>query len=253
MTALWLNHLRAAGRELGQGLLHLLYPNICGVCGRALLPDQLALCMPCRDALSADPYCACPYCAATVGPYVALENGCPSCRAHRFRFERALRLGVYDDDSLLREVILRLKHATGEGLAELLGAFWAEHAEARLRELGADVVVPVPLHWWRRWQRGYNQSEALARALAARLDLPCKPRWLRRIRHTARQPKSATARRKNVQQAFRVRPCAALRGKTVLLVDDVMTTGSTADEAARALREAGAARVVVAVLARPQQ
>jgi ComF family protein len=166
-----------------------------------------------------------------------------------FPFDQALRLGPYD--GLLREVILRLKHAPGEGLAEVLGELWAEHSEPRLRSLGAAVVVPVPLHWWRRLSRGYNQSEVLARAVAARLGLPCRPGFLRQVRATSHQKGQSTAnRRSNVQGAFRGQPHPEMRGQTVLLVDDVLTTGSTAGEAARALLRAGAARVVVAVLAR---
>jgi predicted amidophosphoribosyltransferase len=96
-------------------------------------------------------------------------------------------------------------------------------------------------------------SCALARALAARLSLPCHPRWLRRIRNTPKQTaQTPTGRRENVRGAFRAPRRARLRGKAVLLVDDVLTTGSTCSEAARALREAGAARVVVAVLAHGQ-
>jgi predicted amidophosphoribosyltransferase len=110
-----------------------------------------------------------------------------------------------------------------------------------------------PLHWWRHWQRGHNQSEALARALARRLGVPCRPRWLRRVRHTPRQTQQPpSARADNVRGAFRARRGAPLAGTTVLLVDDVLTTGSTASEAARALRAAGAGRVVVAVLGRAQ-
>jgi ComF family protein len=146
-----------------------------------------------------------------------------------------------------------MKHAAGEGLAESLGLLWAEHAGQRLRSAGATVVIPVPLHWRRRWSRGYNQSEALARMLATRLALPCRPRWLRRIRNTPQQTQQTpSARSENVRGAFAARPGSPLAGQTVLLVDDVMTTGSTAGEAARALRAAGAGRVVVAVLARAQ-
>jgi ComF family protein len=137
-------------------------------------------------------------------------------------------------------------------LAEVLADTWASHAGAALRATGAEVVVPVPLHWWRRLRRGYNQSEALARILAARLGLPCRPRWLRRTRPTPWQTDqtSPALRRENVRGAFGARPSRALGGKTILLVDDVMTTGSTASEAARALKAAGAGPVIAAVLAR---
>jgi ComF family protein len=166
-----------------------------------------------------------------------------------FPFDQVIRLGPYD--GLLREVILRLKHAPGEGLAEVLGELWADHSAPRLRSLGAALVVPVPLHWWRRLTRGYNQSEVLAQALAARLGLPCRPGCLRQVRATSHQKGQSPAnRRSNVRDAFRGQSRPELKGQTVLLVDDVLTTGSTAGEAARALRRAGAARVVVAVLAR---
>jgi ComF family protein len=148
-------------------------------------------------------------------------------------------------------MVLRLKHSMGETLAELLGDLWAENVHSQLREIGVDVVIPVPLHWWRFFRRGYNQSEALAYRLAARMRLPCRPGWLRRIRHTPQQTSQAPSERKeNVHGAFRAQSWARLRGRTALLVDDVLTTGSTCNEAARALRAAGAARVVVAVLAR---
>jgi ComF family protein len=180
---------------------------------------------------------------------VPLQHGCTHCRGLTLHFEQAVRLGPYE--GALREVVLRLKHAPGALLAELLGERWAVWCEPRLRALQADVVVPVPLHWLRRFRRGYNQSEALARSLAQHLGLPCRPGWLRRIRNTPHQTgRSPSGRRSNVQDAFRARPRAALHGRTVLLIDDVLTTGSTCSEAAKALRKAGAARVVVAVLAR---
>jgi ComF family protein len=245
------HRLRSLGRELTHGLLQLLYPQACGVCGRLLAPARSPFCDRCRTALTADPHRTCPRCAATVGPYVDVTNGCVHCRDTPFHFERVLRVGPYE--GLLQQVVLRLKHRSGEGLAELLGELWAEHAEASLRAAGASAVVPVPLHWRRRWARGYNQSEALARGVAVRLGLPCRSAWLRRLRHTPLQPlQSPTARRDNVRGAFRACRGGHLRGQTVLLVDDVLTTGSTCSEAARALRAAGAATVVVAVLARAE-
>jgi ComF family protein len=115
--------------------------------------------------------------------------------------------------------------------------------------MGAQAVVPVPLHWWRRWRRGFNQSAILARRVARKLNVPFLPRVLRRIRPTRRQTEvTPAARRENVRGAFRAVSHPALRDRSVLLIDDVMTTGSTAGEAAKALRSAGAKSVIVAVL-----
>jgi ComF family protein len=238
-----------AGRQLTQGALQLIFPAVCGACGRSLSAEESHFCLACRSILSNDPFPICPRCAATIGPHAAIQDGCTQCRESHFQFEKVIRLGPYD--GLLREVILRLKHASGETLAELLGDLWAESAPSRLREVDADVIIPVPLHWWRRFRRGYNQSEALSYRLAAWLGLPCRPRWLRRIRHTSpHMSQTPEQRKENVRGAFRVRPWARLRGKVVLLVDDVLTTGTTCHEAARALRTAGAVRVIAAVLAR---
>jgi ComF family protein len=244
-----LGPLAAAVHTVKQGLLHLLFPGVCWVCQRPLPSDCAHFCPDCHRALTTDPHAACPRCAGTIGPFTHVADGCPGCRQESFAFDRVLRLGPYED--MLKEVILRLKHNSGEGLAEVLGDLWAVHAEPHLRTCAAHVVIPVPLHWRRRLWRGYNQSQPLAQALARRLGHPCRPRLLRRIRATPEQKgQTAADRRANVRGAFEARPGPELRGKTVLLVDDVLTTGTTASEAARALRRAGAAAVQVAVLAR---
>jgi ComF family protein len=236
-------------RTLAQGLLHLIYPGLCAACGASLSNQQTSFCDRCREALTADRSSRCPRCAETIGPYTHLDDRCSRCRDAHFHFDRAVRLGPYD--GLLRDLVLRMKKGAGEALAEVIGDLWADHSLAELRELRPDVVIPVPLHWWRRWRRGYNQSETLARAIADRLGLPFRPAWLRRVRHTPLQTlQTPSGRHVNVRGAFRARRKAALRGRTALLIDDVLTTGSTCSEAAGALREAGAVRVVVAVLAR---
>jgi ComF family protein len=251
VNALRLDRLPALGRDLAHGLLQVLYPNLCVVCRTPLPAEHGPFCDSCRTLLTTDPHVACPRCAASVGPHVPLDDGCTHCRGRPLCFSAARRLGPYE--GLRRDVVLRLKHVGGEGLAEHLGGLWGGHAAAAFARLGAQVIVPVPLHWWRRWRRGYNQSEALARGLANRLGLPCRPRWLRRVRHTPPQTaQTATGRLDNVRGAFRARPRAGLAGATVLLVDDVLTTGSTCREAAQALLRAGAARVVAAVLARAE-
>jgi len=245
-----LNKALDLGRLLARGLVQLIYPNVCWICGVALEEAEAGFCTTCRDSLTHDPFQSCPRCAATVGPFVDLAGGCVHCRNESFAFERAVRLGVYENT--LRDVILRLKSLHGEGLAERVGQLWAAQAGDKLRALEADVIVPVPLHWRRRLRRGYNQSDALARGLARVLKLPVRRGWLRRVRATPLQPAQSgrAARAENVRGAFQTPRNLTLAGKSVLLVDDVMTTGATAHEAARALRTAKPERIMVAVLAR---
>ena len=160
-----------------------------------------------------------------------------------------MRLGPYD--GLLRDAVLRAKHEANEPLAEDLGGLLAAARNGELRYLTPDVTVPVPLHWRKRWRRGYNQAAAIARGVAGATGIPCRTDWLVRTRATPTQTgRSPSARWDNVRGAFRVRRGAAVRGVRVLLVDDVLTTGATCDAAAAALREAGAAQVVAAVVAR---
>lgn len=251
MSPPWLQWLTDTGRHFLAGARDLVYPACCLLCEQPAPPDSPHFCASCRQVLFTDPHSCCPRCAGTIGPFALIDGRCRACRDEPFAFTQAMRLGPYD--GLLREAILRLKYRTAEGLAELLGECWAEDAARRFQDLQVDVIVPVPLHWMRRWQRGYNQSEALARGLSMRLHLPCQPSWLRRVRNTPPQTSQTPVGRKaNVRGAFRARPGAPLPGRTVLLVDDVMTTGATAGEAARALRAGGASRVIVAVLARAQ-
>jgi ComF family protein len=240
---------RDFARELGRGLLHLVYPGVCAVCTRPTGDQPGDFCPVCRAALLDDPHPTCSRCARTLGPNLPPGDDCARCRGESFAFERVLRLGPYE--GARRDTILHMKHGQHEGLAEAVGELWAAHAAERLRAAGAGVVVPIPLHWRRRWRRGYNQAAVLARALASSLHIPCRERCLRRVRATPLQTDVApSARRDNVRGAFRAARDPRLRGQAVLLVDDVLTTGSTASEAARALRTAGAARVIVAVLAR---
>ena len=234
--------------EVASGFRELVFPSVCASCATVATGNPGHFCPTCMTALTHDPDTTCPRCCSSIGRFTASDDGCPHCRDDRFHFERSFRLGPYDD--MLRDVILRMKRPAGDMLAECLGRLWAVHAENRFREARPDVLIPVPLHWWRKWQRGYNQSEALAEAIAGRLRLPCRASWLRRIRATPHQAGlGGTERRQSVRGAFRVAKNADLKAKSVLLVDDVLTTGATASEAAKALKEAGAARVVVAVLA----
>lgn len=223
------------------GLLDLIYPPCCMLCptpgGR--------FCARCESALFHDKHSACPRCADTLGPY----SSCANCAGKKFHFDGVFRLGVYD--GLLREVVLRLKFADGETLGRLVGQTWAAQCRPQFVALNLTCAMPVPLHWRRRLSRGYNQAEAVGRGIAAELGIPMQSFRLWRVRATADQKALRRSERlANPRGAFAATTNPALVGKRVLLVDDVMTTGSTCNESALALKKAGAAAVFVAVLAR---
>jgi len=164
-------------------------------------------------------------------------------------FDRARAACLYDEAS--RDLILKLKHADRTDLAGLMARWLSRSARPLLADV--DVVVPVPLHRWRLLRRRYNQAAEIARPLARGQGLAFLPDALERVRDTATQGgKSATGRRRNVAGAFAVRETMRdrLAGRRVLLVDDVLTTGATAQACARALKTAGAAAVHLAVIAK---
>jgi ComF family protein len=178
-----------------------------------------------------------------------LDRGCNDCRGRSLGFDGALAFGRYEDT--IRNLCLRLKAERNAWLAPWLSELLADAYRHQLTKLpGETWIVPIPLHWMRWLERGYNQAEALARGLSKLLALPLhQPLW--RIKagdHLAHY--SASSRFEAMQQAFRARADPDLKGRTILLVDDVLTTGATCGAAARALKKAGARRVVVATIAR---
>ena len=238
--------------DLGRGLVQLLFPNSCLICDVSesdQTPLRHGLCSDCHHAVTSDRSPSCPRCGSTVGPHSYMEAGCTNCRGEALSFESVIRLGSYENR--LRDAVIRMKLSSGESLAGMMGRIFCETACDRLRTARVEVVVPVPLHWRREWGRGHNQAASVAEELASGLGVRFVPRGVRRVRYTPQQVQpSAAARRENVRGAFRVRHRASVAGKRILLVDDVMTTGSTASEVARTLRQAGAQEVIVAVLAR---
>jgi len=239
---------RQAARAVGQ----LLLPVHCAACGSPAPPDgRWPLCQACARALAdllAAPYC--PACGRHAGPYTAGPDGCAFCRQYPVPFDAAVRAGAYEGP--LKTLILRCKYGPRPALAAVLGRLLAERLALADWADRAGRIVPVPLHWSRRVRRGFNQALGIARELvravpgAERVDR----RTLLRTRPTAHQTGiPAPRRRQNVRGAFRVRRGARLQGQTVLLVDDVMTSGTTVAECTRVLKRAGAADVYVAVAA----
>jgi ComF family protein len=172
------------------------------------------------------------------------QGQCTLCSHGLRAFEAAYCFGAYE--GVLRELIHLYKYAGIESLARPLGDLLMR---ALPLDLQFDAVAPVPLHWRRRWQRGYNQAELLARSLARRTGIPLRNCLRRRRATNVQAGLSNTRRRQNVSGAFRAR-ADAVEGRRILLVDDVMTTGATANACAQALRRAGAQTITVLTLAR---
>jgi ComF family protein len=208
---------------------------VCHACLESLRPLEAEFfCSQCRT----------PFLNAST---LDFEGRCPLCREGIPGFDAAYSYGLYEDR--LRELIHLYKYGKIRSLA---GLFARLMSGALPLDEPLDAVAAVPLHWRRKWQRGFNQSELLARAIARRRRIPFV-RALRRARSTSAQAGLSNAgRRQNVAGAFAFRPSRRgdIADRRILLIDDVMTTGFTASACALALRRAGAARVVLLTLAR---
>ncbi len=234
-------------RPLLGALLDLVFPPRCVV--PACRRRGHWLCPDCLDGIRPLPVRRCPVCAE-----LKLEAGdaCPNCLAHPPGFDSAFALGVYDGS--LRVALQALKYLGRRPVAPLLGGaaaqamLWAAWPSCATDPTAPLKVVPLPCHPSRSRERGLDHADLLAAAVAARLGWPLVAARLSRKRATRRQVGlSPEERRANLRAAFTSLPWS---GEDLLLVDDVLTTGASADAAARALKEAGAGRVHVLAMAR---
>jgi ComF family protein len=231
------------GRMLVGQLLDFALPPRCAGCGTIV--DQIhSFCAQCWKQVE---FLGDGGCSACGLPLQGTDAGtCAVCLAKPPRIARSRAAVAYGD--LSRSLVLKLKYGRKVALARTM----ARYMEPLLGpEAGDAVLVPVPLHRGRLWQRGFNQSALVAREISRRSGLGNAPRALRRTKRTPPlKGMSMLQRRKTVAGAFRVDPAVDLQGRTVVLVDDVLTTGSTANACARALIRAGAARIELLTWAR---
>ena len=236
--------------SVARSLLDAVLPPLCLGCGE-IVSETGALCASCwaRQAFLGPPHCArCSY------PFPADSDAgadalCGACLAHPPRYRRARAVLAYDQPS--RSLVLPFKHGDRTDMAAAY-ADWMVRAGAEL-VADADLIAPVPLHWRRLFTRRYNQAVLLARGVAKKTGKPLAPDLLMRVRWTGSQAGlKAKERRDNVRRAFVVHSGWAnkLDGRSVLLIDDVLTTGATVEACTLALRRAGASHVDVLTLAR---
>lgn len=227
-------------------LRDLFYPRHCAGCASSLADGWL--CSPCRAGIK--PIEA-PRCDTCSQPFSGSMDRftCVNCRGRAFYFDCAV--AVMQSRGVMRDLVHRFKYGGELWLGGLLGDFLEQGlADERLEDMDFDGVVAVPLHARRRREREYNQAEILARELARRRG------WaffspLERVRYTVTQTHFDRQRRmQNLRGAFALRQNGNVQGKDLLLVDDVLTTGSTLDECARVLLEAGAQSVRALTVAR---
>lgn len=237
------------GRRVSAAGVDLLFPPQCVACGGQLAdPPGPWICRLCRRQMVADQGVACPRCAALK---VEANRACVECRQRSFRFQGAVALGPYRE--LLRDTVIRMKQRHQQITAFHMGWWLAlrhRHAQS-LQQL--DAVVPIPKYWVQRMRSGTNAAEWIGRGIGSLLNVPLEFRLLAKTRPTRKQSLlSESQRRRNLRGALSPGHGYDIAGWKILLVDDLMTTGATVDEATRVLRRAGAAEVHVAVVARAQ-
>ena len=230
-------------RAWSRQLLNFALPARCAGCG-TIVDEVHSFCPDCWAQVEFLGDSGCSTCGL---PLEATDAElCGACVARPPRIQRTRSAVAYDD--LSRSIAIRLKYGRKVALARTMARYMAPLVRA---DGGDAILVPVPLHRGRLWQRGFNQSALVAAELARRTGLRSDLRLLKRVKRTpALKGMSLNQRRRTVAGAFSIDPAAELEGRTVVLVDDVLTTGSTANACARALKRAGAGRVELVSWAR---
>ena len=243
-------------KALAEGVFSVFFPSDCRLCGTPLTNlSRLPVCPSCRDSIRGTQGALCLICGERLEAAAGADGRCGLCRRIQPPFTRAAAYGSYDAG--LREMIHLLKYERVRPAAEVLGIMLAEPIARLAPEFGAalPLVIPVPLHARKQRERGFNQSELIARAAVKRkpagLMLEIGSGVLERRRATDSQTGlTRHQRRDNMRGAFAVLDPGRIAGRDALLVDDVFTTGTTVSECARVLLRAGAGRVWVATAAR---
>lgn len=237
-------------------LIDLIYPPRCSICQEFIWKnrtkkdqEELLFCQPCFDGFTEITSPLCPICGRPFASEVEEDHLCEDCLRKKPFYDVVRAPYLYEGG--LMEAIHQFKYAGKSHLVNSLGPLLTSFARRWLNKTDGYLMMPVPLHPKRLRERGFNQSLLLARYVAPPLGVELDFLSLRRIRYTQPQTGLSTNdRRKNVRRAFEVTDKKAAKGRTILLVDDVTTTGNTLNECARVLKRAGSKEVLCLTLAR---
>ena len=233
-----------------KALLDIVFPPLCHAC-KEFIPDagDLHLCTRCRGEVHDVSSPLCTICGIPFATPGGIDHVCGACLAIHPRFAAARAAVLFD--GVARDLIHRFKYDRKVHLARPLSLLVQEALTSFTTSLAADLLIPVPLHRRRLRERGFNQAVLLGRTLAKAWNIPLNVDTLKRTRWTEPQVTlSAAEREANVRGAFALAEPAAVRGRKIILLDDVYTTGSTVAECSRVLRKAGADEIYVITVAR---
>lgn len=229
-------------KKLGEGLLQIVYPRRCPVCD-GITGGGKKICPECTRKL---PLLTSPWCMRCGRKLQEEAEYCSECRNRNYSFQRGRALYEYEGAA---EAIYRFKYAGRREYADFFGEQICTHLGGFIRNVKPDGLAPIPLHKSRMRARGYNQAALLARAVGSRMNIPVYPEMLVRVKKTAPQKKlNPEERQNNLKKAF-IMGRNDVKLKTIIVIDDIYTTGTTIEEAAKVLKEAGADKVYFITLA----
>ncbi|MDR2762047.1 MAG: ComF family protein [Planctomycetaceae bacterium] len=245
-------------------ILNIFFPPLCPICG-VFMPSgwlnvrrkglfgwsPLLPCDKCISLLSTPNQYICPRCGSMRQKFDFGKPNCKGCRHLYFSFKRAIVLGEYKGE--LRSIVLRMKTDKSGFYARTISTILLQERRNLLNENSFDLIVPTPSHRKRRWWRGVNSPDFIAKEISRSLNIPVAINAVKRTAETALQfHLSDQARLKNVAGAFSINPKMKklLKGKRILLIDDILTTGATCNEITKILKKAGAKNITVCAIAR---